>query len=116
MDLHNRILWFLLIPFFWYVIVFSSLDELMSYLLTSDAFRQLTAGLPDTNGILFVAELYLSTLPGFIGAFLLTGIIKRNRSTLEKLSSRTRRQPYQYTGKGCWSDLIVRSSAASSAL
>ncbi len=78
-DLHNRILWILLITFFWYVIVFSSLDELMSYLLTSDAFRQLTAGLPDTNGILFVAELYLSTLPGFIGAFLLTGIIKRNR-------------------------------------
>ena len=78
-DWKNRIIWILLVTVFWYMFVFSVSGE---FVFGSPASP--IRGLVEKIGYMkdatyFTLEMYLSTLIAFLGAYLYTGITKRNR-------------------------------------
>ena len=78
-DRHDLIVWIIAVTIVWYVFGFSLVGEI----LFSNSFApfhglmQKIHYMPDANR--FAITMYLATLPAFIGAFLYTGIPKRNR-------------------------------------
>jgi len=72
--INNRIIWILVIAFIWYVIIFSTLEAVVS----SRGFLEMI-GLDLSNEMFFVIEMYLSTIVPFVGILVYTAVTKRNR-------------------------------------
>ena len=78
-DRHDSIIWIILVTIVWYVFIFSLPGELLF-----DDHMKPVQGLLDRihympDAVRFVLTMYLGTITAFIGAFLYTGIPKRNR-------------------------------------
>ena len=72
--INNRIIWILLITIIWYIFIFSTLEGVFS----NRSLLEL-AGLDLSNEMMFVIELYLSTIIPFVGILVYTAVTKRNR-------------------------------------
>lgn len=76
-DWKNRIIWILLVTVFWYVIVLSSIEELLFSSPLSPITQMNVSG-----AVRFTIVFYLSTIVCLIGLIVYLGITKRNRFIL----------------------------------
>ena len=72
--INNRIIWILVIAFIWYVVIFSTLEVIVA----NRSFLEMI-GLDLSNEMMFVIEMYLSTIIPFVGILVYTAVTKRNR-------------------------------------
>ena len=79
--INNRIIWILVIAFIWYVIIFSTLEAIVS----SRSLLEMI-GLDLSNEMMFVIEMYLSTIVPFVGILVYTAVTKRNRFVFNRSS------------------------------
>lgn len=81
-DVKNRIIWILCVTVLWYVIIFSFFEELVGGRLLDITVKLIMGDSPNYSAVKF-CMLYLSTIFGFIGLLVYTGVTKRNRFVLK---------------------------------
>lgn len=78
-DHHNWIIWILLVTILWYVLIFSSLEELLfNHRLTDGIIEKIGY---EVDAMKF-GVMYLSTIVPFIGFIVYTAVTRRNRFVL----------------------------------
>lgn len=75
---NNLIIWILAVTILWYVLIFSLLGEL----LFSHTALEIIGLDGMSDAMVFVIEMYLSTIAAFVGILVYTGVTKRNRFVL----------------------------------
>lgn len=77
-EKNNRIVWIIGVVLLWYVLIFSTIEFFVFNKWTIE-----TVGLGGlSDGMLFIIEMYLSTIIGFLGIIVYTAVTKRNRFVL----------------------------------